>query len=453
MAITADERQETLIRTFGVLHAFDEEDNIFVLSPNRLGFGVVSDPLSGFNDTTMDSLNALLNLHFPTGTLVQFSYYKSPDIEHTLHDYKVMRHGQPNELLRSMCDARVNFMRDLTQRPMGQVAGTRLCQMRLVITVQVRHGDAQPTREDMLELTELKNTFLATLKSLNFNYEELTPAKYIRVMESILNHGQEAVWRRSPWSEYDEHQLICNQLLDSDNAIDYDWKQISLGEHAKVRVLSVKRYPDYIYPGMAIRYMANLMNGQKAIRDPMIVTVNILYPDHESMRGKIEKDFAWTTRNVDGPMAKYIPAWGRRHKSLATTLEAVEDGDRMVRAYIGVAVISENEDRVVQASTEAQAMMRELGFQMMEDRYAVMPLFSQLLPFAAEEDTAAAINRYRRLPTRHVVPLLPVLGSWRGTGTPLLTLFARDGNLMRVSPADTDGNMNVVVAAQSGAGC
>jgi len=450
--INPEEQQETLIRTFGVLHAYSEEDNIFVLSPDRLGFGVSADPLAGFDDNAMDSLNALLNLHFPTGTIIQFTYYKSPDIEETLHDYKVMRHGQQNALLKSMCESRVEFMRELTSRPIGQVAGTRLCQMRLIITVQIKHGSHQPTREDLLELRELRNTFNATLKNIGFRFEDLTPAKYIRVMEGILNHGPEAVWRRSPWSEYDDNQLICNQLLDSDNALDVDWKQISLGQHAKVRVLSVKRYPDYIYPGMAMRYMANLMNGQKAIRDPMVVTVNILYPDHESVRGKLERDHAWHTRQIEGPMAKYIPAWARRHKSLTAALDAVEDGDRMVRAYIGLAVISENEDRVVQASTEAQAMMRELGFQLMEDRYAMMPLFSQLLPFAAEEDTAAAINRYRRLPTRHVVPLLPVLGSWRGTGTPLLTLFARDGNLMRVSPQDTDGNMNVVVAAQSGAG-
>lgn len=452
MKINPQERQENLIRTFGTLHAYSDEDNIFVLSPDRLGFGVISDPLSGFDDQTMQGLNALLNLHYPTGTLVQFTLYKSPDIEETLHDYKVMRHGQKNGLLRQMCDARVEFMRDLTKRPISQVAGAKLGQVRLLISVQVQHGVKEPTREDMLELNELRNTFNSTLKNLGFSFEDLTPAKYIRVMESILNHGPEAVWRRSPWSEYDDSQLICNQILDGDNAVDVDWKQLHLGEHAKVRVLSVKRYPEYIYPGMAMRYLANLMTGQKALRDPMVVTVNILYPDHESIRGKMEKDFAWTTRQIDGPLAKYIPAWGRRHRSLKAALEAVEDGDRMVKAYIGIAVISENEDRVVQASTEAQAMMRELGFQLMEDRYCVLPLFSQLLPFASDDDTAAAINRYRKLPTRFVVPLLPVLGSWRGTGTPLLTLFARDGNLMRVSPNDTDGNMNVVVAAQSGAG-
>jgi conjugal transfer ATP-binding protein TraC len=452
MKINAQERQETLIRTFGVLHAYSEEDGIFVLSPDRLGFGVIADPLSGFDEQTMDSLNALLNLHYPNNTLVQFSLYKSPDIEETLHQYKVMRHGQENALLKQMCEARVDFMRELTQRPIGQVAGAKLGQVQLIITVQIKHGVKEPTREDMLELRELRNTFTSTLKNIGFRFQDLTPDKYIRVMEAILNHGPDAVWRRSPWSEYDENQLICNQLLDAETAIEYDKKQISLGDHAKVRVLSVKRYPDFVYPGMAMRYLANLMTGQKAMRDPLLVTVNIIYPDHETVRGRIEKDHAWTTRNVDGPMAKYIPAWARRHRSLSIAQEAIEDGDRMVKAYIGLAVFSENEDRVVQASTEAQAMMRELGFQLMEDRFAVLPLFSQLLPFCNEEDTAAAINRYRRLPTRHVVPLLPVLGSWRGTGTPLLTLFARDGNLMRVSPNDTDGNMNVVVAAQSGAG-
>lgn len=454
--IDANERQETLIRTFGVVDAFDGEDGLFVLSPDKLGFGVVADVLAGFDAQMLDSLNALLNLHFPTGTLLQFSLYKSPDIEESIHRYKVMRSGlqapEANVLLREMCDSRVDFLRDLTARPISQVAGAKLCRTKLIITVQLKQGVKEPTREELLEIRELRNTFKATLKNIGFRFEDLTPAAYIRVMEAILNHGKDAIWRRSPWSEYDDNQLICNQLLDSDTAISVDQKQLSLGEHAKVRVLSVKRYPDFVYPGIAMKFLANLQTGQKALRDPILITVNIIYPDHENERAKVEKDLAWTTRQVDGPLSKYIPAWARRHASLVQTSQAIEKGDRLVKAYIGVAVFAENDDRVVQASTEAQAMMRECGFQMMEDRYMVLPLFAQLLPFAASHDTASAINRYRRMATSHATPILPVMGSWAGTGTPLLTLFARDGNLMQISPNDTDGNMNVVVAAQSGSG-
>lgn len=452
MSLDAAAQQEALVRMFGVVHAYDDDDDIFFVAPDRLAFGVIGDPLPGFDEQTMEGLNALLNLHFPTGTMLQFSLFKSPDIEETIHEYKVMRHGKSEGLVREMCDSRIDFLRDLTARPIGQVSGAKLNRMRLAITVQIKNGIKEPSREDMLELMELKNTFLSTLKNIGFRAQTLTPARYIRLMEAILNQGKEAIWRRTPWTQHDGNQLICNQLLDADNAITADKKQIQLGDAAVARVLSVKRYPDFIFAGMASRYMANLVTGQKAIRDPILITVNILYPDHESMRSKLEKDSAWTTRQQDGPMSKYIPQWAKRGKSLRIALDAVEDGDRMVKAYIGIAVISDSEERVVQASTEVQAMMREMGFQMMEDRYVVMPLFSQLLPFAADEDTAAGINRYRRLPTRSVVPMLPVLGSWRGTGTPLLTLIARDGNLMSVSPNDTDGNMNVVVAAQSGAG-
>lgn len=450
------ERQEALIRTFGVVDAFSEEDGLFVISPDRMGFGVFAAPLSGWDAQISGNLNAFLNLQFPVDSIVQFSLYKGPDIEDTIHAYKVMRHGlhspDANAMLREMSEARVNFLRDLTTRPIGQVAGAKLASVRLIISVQIPVGPTEPTQEDLLEIRELRNTMHATLKNTGFAFEPLTPQTYIRFMETILNHGEDAVWRKSPWSDYDNRQLVCNQLLDSATAIGVSPKEISLGEDCRVRVLSVKRYPDYVYPGMAMRYLANLLTGQKALRDPVLITVNLLYPDHEAMRSKLDKDLIWTTRQIDGPLAKLIPAWGNRHGSLRATADAVANGDRLVRAYIGMAVFSENQDRVVQASTEVQAMMRELGFMMMEDRWCVLPLFSQLLPFAADKDLAAGVNRYRRMATSHAVPMLPVLGSWSGTQTALLTLIARDGNLMRVSPTDTDGNMNVVVAAKSGSG-
>lgn len=452
LPVDPTENQINLARVFGCVHAFDADEGLFVLSPDRIGFGVIAEPSAGVDQQSMDALNGLLNLHFPTGTLVQFCLFASPDLEETLHRFQVMRHACDNPLLQEVTAKRVAFLRELTGRPIGSVSGAKLRQTRLMITVSLKQGTKEPTREELLEYRELRNTFRAALKACGFRFTDATPETYIRWMEPLLNHGPRAMWRRSPWPDYDASVLVCNQVLDADTAISVDKKQLALGDHAKVRVLSVKRYPDVLWPGMAMRYLADLMKGGKALRDPLLVTVNVVYPDHESKRADLARDFAWTTRQTDGPLARYIPEWGRRNQSQRIAMEAVEQGDRLVHAYIGMAVFAENEDRVVQASTEVQSMMRELGFQVMEDCYFVLPLFSQLLPFAAEADMRRAMNRYRLLPTRHVVPMLPVLGSWRGTGTPMLTLFARDGNLMCVSPNDTDGNMNIIVAAQSGAG-
>ncbi|WJM85515.1 hypothetical protein QUF31_21390 [Dickeya chrysanthemi] len=54
--------------------------------------------------------------------------------------------------------------------------------------------------------------------------------------------------------------------------------------------------------------------------------------------------------------------------------------------------------------------------------------------------------------TRHCVAMLPLVASWSGTGTPMLTLFGRDGQLMSFSPYDSDGNYNFLICAQSGMG-
>lgn len=445
------EKQESLARLFGCVEAYDEEEGLFVLSPDRIGFGVIAEPLSGIDQKTMDNINQLLNLHFPTGTALQFCMYASPDIEDTLHRYEVMRNDTDNPLLHEIAKKRIEFMRELTGRPIN-TGGPKLRQTHLVITVSLKHGLQEPTREELLEYKELKNAMLSTLKNIGFRHEMLTASKYIRFMEGVLNHGQEAMWRRSPWTAHDESTYICNQLLDNDNAITVDTKQLHLGEDCVVRVLSVKRYPEIVFAGMAMRFMGDLMKGTKALRDPVLLTFNVLYPDNEAKTQELARDFAWTTRQVEGQMAKYVPDWAKRLQSQKIAMEAREEGDRLVYGYLGIAVFSEDEDRVVQASTEIQSMMREMGFMVMEDRYVVLPLFGQLLPFGSDEDMRMACNRYRLMPTRHAVPILPVLGSWRGTGSPLLTLFARDGNLMRVSPFDTDGNMNVIVAAQSGMG-
>lgn len=446
------ERQEGLVRMFGAVNAFSEDDGLFFIAPDRLGFGIMADPLSGIDAQTVDALNGLLNLAYPTGTIVQFALYASPDIEDTIYRFSAMRRHVETPLLKEITAKRIEFMRKLTREPIGRASGAKLRQMRLVITCSIKHGPNPPERKDLQEYRELRMTFEAAAKAAGLRPEPLTPEKYIRFMETVLNHGPNAMWKGVPWGHHDGGTLICNQLLDNDSPIDVDKHQLSLGEDAKVRTLSVKRYPEVLYPGMAMRYMADLMKGTKAVRDPMLVTVNILYPDHESKRGDLTRDFAWNQKQSEGQLARMIPDWARRTASLKVTLDRVNEGDRIIQAYIGAAVFGENDDRVIQASMDAQSTFRELGFQMMEDRYFVAPLFSQLLPFAAEDAIKAAAMRYRTMATYHAVPMLPVLGAWAGTPTPMLTLFGRDGNLMRFSPYDTDGNMNGIIAAQSGMG-
>ena len=105
-----------------------------------------------------------------------------------------------------------------------------------------------------------------------------------------------------------------------------------------------------------------------------------------------------------------------------------------------------------QAVSNARVYFRELGFQLMEDKYFCLQFFLNCLPFGADRLAIHESNRYRTLGTRHAIPLLPLFADWPGTGTPTLNFVSRNGQLVNVSLFDSGSNYNCCIAAQSGSG-
>ncbi|WP_372364200.1 type IV secretion system protein TraC (plasmid) [Xanthomonas sp. NCPPB 3583] len=448
----AQERAEVREKVFGVMNAFDSDNDIFVISPDRLGFGFICNPLTGFSDVTQQSMNSLLNTALPTGSLMQFVLYASPDLEGKLHQYMVLRQNQKDETLQGLARARVEYLRSLTGEPISKTHQAKLRNMQLYMTVQVPHGKTPPNEAQLARLTEQMSSIKAGLKTAGFRPETMTAKSYKRVMETILNHSPQAAWRAMPWSQYDEDKLLCDQLLDLDTCVDIERNKLHLGEFAQVRVMSVKHYPDDVYPGMAMKYVGDLMRGTRALREPTVITVNIIYPDPDDERAKLFAKNTWATKNADGPLSKYIPDYGKQKQSSDIAVKAVNDGDRMIRAYVGAAVFAQDSDSLIQASSDLKNAFQEIGFSLQDDAFMVGPMFFQMLPFAASADMEDALGRYKLMPTRHCVAMLPLVASWSGTGTPMLTLFGRDGQLMSFSPYDSDGNYNFLICAQSGMG-
>lgn len=446
------DKQETLARVFGVVEAYDEELGLFVVAPDRIGMGFVTPPLPYVDQNVVDSLQALINLPFPTGTILQFTLYSSPDVELTFHRFLSLRNRLEPGPVRSAIEHRVNFLRELTERPGGSSAPARLRDVQVLITVQLPTGGAAPSDGKMAEFRELRQNILSMLHGMKFAPEPLSSDDYLRFMETIVNQGKDAVWRSNPIGDHDPTTLICNQIIDGNNSITSKPDKLELADGSIIRVISPKRFPKQMFPGQGFTYLADLANGTKASRDPVLITVNILFPDSDSRRGDIQRDHMWTTQQSEGKLARFIPDFAKKKRSLDIAIRDIDAGDRPLYAYIGAATICQSDDRSIQATTDLISMFRGLGMQMVEDRYFVLPLFSQLLPFGASEDIKMSLTRYRTLMAKHIVPMLPVFGSWRGTGTPLLTFIARDGQLMAVSPWDTNAGFNIIIAAQTGAG-
>lgn len=457
------DRTEAHVRLFGAVHGYDEAADAYLVFPNRLAFGVLCAPLAGNDQATASKLNLLLSLHWPPGTMMQVGMYASPDMIRITTDYAAMRRGVRDPALQQLTRSHLEFIEQGAREPVDAASGLRLHDTQVFITVQVPFKGDAPSLDDFRRLGELRTAFDQALKSAGMPGTPLTAKRYLRLMSTILNQSPEASWRKSPSAGYDPNQIIASQVLDPGSAVEVDAEGLWLGGNTRVRVLSPKEYPDTLYFGMAMRYLADWRQGARGIRENCLMTLTLHFPDQEKARSKKEKDLMWSTHQASTPIAKYVKFYRERKASLEAILEPVKDGDRIVQAYLSMAVFTQGagsdpasrkrtEELSVGAAINAASYWREFGFLMMQDRYFVLPLFTQLLPFACDESVRSSIARYKTMASRHAVALMPVLGSWRGTGTPLLTLISRDGQVQPVSQWDTDTNMNFLVAAQSGSG-
>lgn len=457
------ERTEVLAQLLGVLHAYDDDNGLFLVCPDKLAFGVVASPLSGGDDATASKLNLLLSLAWPDDTLMQVTCYTSPDMVGITTAYEDLRSGVTNPLLRRSTKEHVNFIRKSALEPYDAVSGARLRNSQLIITVQMPFKGVEPN-ESMLELArELRASFMQTLKSAGVWSETLTPRTYIRIMETILNQGATAAWKNTPLVDYDVNELICSQVLDPGSSIDVDDNGLWLNGSTRVRVMSPKRYPDAPYFGIAMRYLIDPELGARGVRENTLITMNILLPNRKADTDKLERSEVWNNHQASTPISKYVRYFKEKRDSLQAILNPVRDGDRPVKAYISMALLihgdgntpedrKATERKATAAVANAQSYWREFGYHMLPESSLVCPFFFQMLPFAGDASMRQALERYRPMAGIHATVMAPYMGSWRGTGTPVLTLFARDGQIQPISPWDTDGGMNFMISAATGRG-
>lgn len=430
--------------------AYDPDEKLFLHADQSLSFGFLCRPLTGADPNLPSRVNVLLNQDWPTDTLLQVSLWTSPDIEESLAVMKARRLRQTQATYQAMTEAAVEFLRNGTEVPPETVSGARLRRTQVIVAVKLPIVAPRPSLQDLARAAELRMATEQSLATIGLLPEALGNDLYVRTLSTILNWGDQAGWKDRIIPECDIRQLIRDQLFDYDTDLRTDERGLWLGRK-RVKMLSVKRTPDQMYFGGAKSYLGDLLSGTRGIRQNVLITVTLHYPDAESTRARLESVRQFITNQAATPIARFLPVLQQRKQNFDILFEAFADGDRPIRAYFGLALFC-NEAEEAQAVSNARVYFRELGFQLLEDKYFALPLFLNCLPFGAERAAIASLQRYRTLATRHAIPLLPLFGDWQGTGTPTLNFISRNGEQMSVSLFDTTGNYNLCIAAESGKG-
>lgn len=431
--------------------AYGKESSIFINEDNTLSFGFLCSPLSGGDDAMAARINVLLNIEWPDNSFLQFNLFTSPDIEASLSNIEYLRYECKDKLLVNGIYSRTAFLRDATTSPLDPETGSMIRELLVLVTAKVPLKGSEPTSKEYKKANDLRNNLGQGLASANFFPYTLDANLYIRIMQTIMNWGPDAGWRDLLLPEWDEKSLIKDQILDYGKAISVDKDGIWL-DKKRVSIMSVKRYPDSVYFGTARAYLTDVMHGARGIRENVMVSANIHFRNSEKTRTAATQKRQWTANMAFGPMAKMVPIITKKQHGFDVLFDAIDDGDRTCSFYMGVALFTNDLDSATSAVSNAKSFFRDQGFQLMEDKFFCMPLFLNMLPMVTDPKAATNLQRYKTFATRHVVPMLPIFGSWRGTGTPLLNLVSREGQIMNYCSFDSETNYSTIICATSGAG-
>ena len=437
--------------------AYDEDEEFFYCEDGTLGVVFECHPLVGANETRAAQFQVLFQQNMPANTMMQVAMWTSPDIGRQVYIMETMRDIKPGgvasaaqERAASIVRRRGAYLKKHTEEQISERNPIRVRDVRVYVSVLFPCRTLTPSDKERDWFARIRRTTASTLETIGMAPKALDPEGYIRALSSILNWSPNASWR-TPVAIYDPKYPVRDQVFDAETGVVVNERGLQLG-NKRARCLSVKRLPEHVHPGQPAQFLSDARTGTRGVRHPILITTNMVFPPAEEERSKAEQKHAWATRVATGQLARFVARLRKEKESWDAMGSALDDGDRIIKAYTSFIVFGDDDDDVTAAAAGVSTYYQEFGYRLQEDVFICLPILLNALPLGGEVAAVKNLNRYKTMATRHVTQMLPIIGDWKGTGTPVLTLLSRNGQLTSVDLFDSDTNYSALVAAESGSG-
>lgn len=433
------------------VESYDDETHLFTTSDGYIGFGFVSKPLPGCDESVTQRLNVLFSFDYPKESFIQVMLMGSQDISQTLDNIRQLRVTKDKALVESM-DNRLKMLVEGSNHAMSMHARSFVREFKLVFTIKIplQQKSQLPTSQEISAVRDLRLSVEQTLKSAGFASHTLDADLYLRVLGQLLHWGPSANWR-SATPYYDPAAPINEQVSESDDMMLTGPNGIWLGDK-RLRILSPVRLPAQMSLQSMRRMIGDPLTGSRGIHGNFFINMNIFIPDNAAEKEKADKERNATNYQAFGPMMKFNPKLSFKKESTDLLFKSINDGGRILKIKLCVGLFTDSLDKSETRLTEAQTYFSEIGWQMKEDKYITLPMLVNSLPFCADAKAVPFLQRYKRCASQDAVEILPVLSDWSGTGTPQLTFVSRGGQIMNMDIFDSNTNYNTCIVAASGSG-
>jgi conjugal transfer ATP-binding protein TraC len=456
--------------------AWQEDTRLFALDQggfgereeHAIGFCIETLPQTGANDE-MEKVLASLFVSCPPGTGIQVSLYGSPHILPTLKKQANLlpasaidsddegiqrRHGN---IFRLLARRRIDHYLKGTGESIFGHQTYLLRDFRSVISVTLPLDPELPA--DVDEALRIRESIHATLKSAHLPGHDWGPDELLNFVGDFFDHSRLFSGGAVAPIDWNADQPLRKQISNLEIASRVGDSDIRFrkagGDESVLQLFSVRQYPRYFRLSGMNYLIGDPYQLALAMPCPFIITMGAVALDYESARTRAQMKAARATQSAGSYLAHFQPDLQERKRDWDMVLKAFDSGRTVVGMYHQVCLVS----RVEEASRcehSVRAVWRARGFDLTKDFYLQHQALTATMPMTLTPALQNDLRQFGRINTKtadNAVMTSPLIAEWKGTQTPVMTLFGRRGQIIGFDLFDnTGGNFNFAVAALSGSG-
>jgi conjugal transfer ATP-binding protein TraC len=456
--------------------AWQEDARLFALDQggfgereeHAIGFCIETLPQTGASEE-MEKVLASLFVSCPPGTGIQVSLYGSP------HILPVLK-AQANLLPTSIIDAEAeglqrrnsNIFRLLARRRIDHymngvsesIFGHQtylLRDFRSVISVTLPLDPELPA--DVDEALRIRESIHATLKSAHLPGHDWGPDDLLNFVADFFDHARLFAGGSVAPIHWDDGKALRKQISNLEIASlvgdgDIRFRKAG-GAESVLQLFSVRQYPRYFRLSGMNYLIGDPYQLALAMPCPFIITMGAVALDYESARTRAQMKAARATQSAGSYLAHFQPDLQERKRDWDMVLKTFDSGRTVVGMYHQVCLVSPVED-ASRCEHSVRAVWRARGFDLTKDFYLQHQALTATMPMTLTPALQNDLRQFGRINTKtadNAVMTSPLIAEWKGTQTPVMTLFGRRGQIIGFDLFDnTGGNFNFAVAALSGSG-
>ena len=443
--------------------SWDEDTGLFY-NEDCISFLLEVTPSVGMDEETLRVLSGVFSA-LPSGYTAQYSLYASPDILPLMKRWANLRqededpgdsaehirpHHRNENIFRATLRRRVDYLLGGTWTSLFSDQAMLVRDFRIFLSVNQPLTETHNTEQ----LIQLRESITGTLRSAGLSSRPVDAGAFVNYMDTVLNPRPV---KRNTLS-YQEDELLRDQIVDGDTValVGREGLAIQHGETLlDTRMYSVREFPPQWAGWGMDKLIGDLMSNTLRIPCPFMMTFTVHVPDQVSAAGEAKYKSARATQMADSQMGKFVPVWKERKADWDFVSTQIQAGHSLVRGGFQVVLFAPH-GTGSQAEHQLKALYKSAGWTLTRDSFLSVHAFLSTLPMMAGPVLVKELEGFSRLRTFltwSCANLAPATAEWWGTGTPLIMLQGRRGQIMHLDPWDNkQGNYNMAMAAASGSG-